>query len=62
MFALETINARNTEVAIRAILNAAACRGVQLTRDEVLEELKFDEHDDTSVWSATVDRLMAEPS
>jgi hypothetical protein len=61
MHGLQTIGALNAEVTIRGILARAAQRGSKLTRDEVLEELKFRDDDDTTVWSATVDRLMREP-
>lgn len=59
MHGLSIIEATNVEVTIKAILARAEARGVKLTREEVLEELKFREDDDTNVWSATVDRLLA---
>jgi hypothetical protein len=60
MHGLETTQTLNTEVTIKAILARAAANGITLTRDEVLEELKFREDDDTTVWGATVDRLIRE--
>lgn len=58
MQGLEMSAELNAEVTIRGIMARAADRGVTLSRDEVIEELKFREDDDTSIWSATVDRMM----
>jgi len=58
MHGLSTIETTNTEATIKAIIARANANGRLLTRDDVLEELKFRDNDDTSVWSATVDRLM----
>lgn len=58
MHGLETMTRLNAEAAIRGILLRAKANNVQLTRADVLEELKYRESDDTSAWSATVDRLM----
>lgn len=58
MHGLSTLAVLNTEAVIRAILARAIERGLKLTRDDVLDELRFREDEDTTVWGATVDRLM----
>ena len=58
MHGLRTIEVLNTEATIRAIIQRATDRGVKLTRAEVLDELKWRDNDDTTVWSATVDRML----
>lgn len=58
MLGIETRQAKNAEAAIRGILIRAEHRGVRLSKSEVLEELKWDDDEDTTVWGATVDRLM----
>lgn len=60
MHDINTNNSLNTNVAVRGILRRARRAGLKLTREEVLEELKFREDDDTSQWTAMVDRLMAQ--
>lgn len=60
MNSLETTETLNTEATIRRILTRAENEGVTLSRDKVLEELKYRDTDDTSVWSATVDRIILE--
>lgn len=59
MHGLQSIAQNNAEVTIKGILARAAERGLKLSRGDILEELKFREDDDTTVWGATVDRLMA---
>lgn len=58
MMDLAVAAARNAEVTIKGILARAASLKLKLTREEVLEELKFYADEDTTVWGATVDRLM----
>jgi hypothetical protein len=58
MHGLDTLKARNAHATIKSVLARAADRGVKLSRAEVLEEMKYSEDEDTTVWSATVDRLM----
>lgn len=55
---ISVIRHKNAEVTIKGILARAAARGAVLSRDEVLEDLKWNEAEDVSVWGATVDRLM----
>ncbi len=62
MHSLETINKNNVERTIQLALDRAESQGVTLTRNQVLEHLKFSENEDVSQWEATVDRLMQQAS
>lgn len=58
MHGLDTTIQLNTEHTIKCIIARGAERGLQLTRDEVLEELAAFDGTDQTVWGATVDRLL----
>jgi hypothetical protein len=60
MLALETTRQLNTEHVIRAILDRAEREGTSVTRDQVLEDLRWDDQEDVTQWTETVDRLMFE--
>lgn len=61
MHGLDTLVDLNARETINSIIKRARAAGVVMTREEVLEELKFHENEDTSQWSAVVDRLLSSP-
>lgn len=61
MHGLETTHQLNTEHVIRAILERSRVEGTHITRDQVLEDLRWDDREDVvTQWGATVDRIMFE--
>jgi hypothetical protein len=60
MHSLESSFKRNVERTIQLILDRAEAAGTVLTRNEVLEHLKFTDDEDVSQWEATVDAMMAD--
>jgi hypothetical protein len=59
MHSLETISKLNVERTIKLALDRAESQGVTLSRNQVLDHLKFSEDEDVSQWEATVDKLLA---
>lgn len=61
MHRLENTRQLNTEHVIRAILERSRVEGTHITRDQVLEDLRWDDREDVvTQWGATVDRIMFE--
>lgn len=60
MHSLGNINRMNVERVIQLTLDRAEAEGVALTRDQVLDHMRFSEDEDVSQWEAVVDRLMQE--
>jgi hypothetical protein len=60
MHSLETIDKTNVERTIQLALDRAETEGTVLTRNQVLEHLKFREDEDVSQWEAMVDAMMAQ--
>lgn len=60
MHSLEVISKSNVERTIQLTLDRAEAAGTAITRNQVLEHLKFLENEDVSQWEAMVDALMAD--
>jgi hypothetical protein len=59
MHSIESINKSNVERTIQLALDRAEAEGATLTRNQVLDHLKFSEDDDVSQWEAMVDVMLA---